>query len=296
MKDLDQMPLEIKKAYAKILSITLSVKGSIEQSKLINFYRLLANIKLNISDRYSLFPLHANNPKDLEALCREVVEGLSDQEINIVRFSLMKDMLIIMNVSDDPSYEEEAVFHSVRKNLNVPEEYVVYFKDEIENDQSFPEMVAEKEALSEVVKKEGIKVAALTAPYFCHKLVVNSKFNKKYKKSTFLSLSEIMYNKRRGRSKKMKKFLIPMALGAASYSVTKTLIEARKRKAEHLKKLTSNKALELQNRAINYLEQDIKTLTDPSMLQSDENPGVEEKIILIRKAVAQLKTSKPKLL
>ena len=137
IRGLDEMPWETKLNYCKILSLMVTIDGQVEQLKMVELYRLIAKVMLGDSKRPKLLEFIFEPKIELEDLWEKILEGLNNQEKNILRFSIIKDLLIIMRADYYEALEEIKFLEKTKEMLHISEEHMKFFEEEYQNDKNF---------------------------------------------------------------------------------------------------------------------------------------------------------------
>ncbi len=293
VRPLDKLPLKTKLAYCKILSLMLKEDSEPDQLKLAALYRLMAHIKITTAKRQEVLQYLNSSHRDLMALYRLLNEGLNLQEKNIVRFSLYKDLIIIMRANYVESPEEALLLSEAEEILDITEEHKAFIEEELQRDKSFYDEDVEIDCLKEAAD-EAVAVAAgigipLAALYYSS-----------YTGSLgFIGIVTGLHAMGRRLSKRHSLvFGIGISIGMAllSYRGTKWLLNYSKKGSNHLKELMAERLLEIHQLAICYLEKDIVYLQDRAIesKSKDDSTASPKKLLLkLRKTKALLEGTEP---
>ncbi len=137
IRDLVDLSNEIKVQYFKILLHMAEIDGELNLFELIKLYELMARIKVPQKERIYLLKGAANGSEDPVKICRTILGLLSGQERNILRFSLMKDLIIIMYADYHASPEERELFEELQVLLEINEDQLKIFLNEHGLEQVF---------------------------------------------------------------------------------------------------------------------------------------------------------------
>lgn len=286
IRELNNMPSQTKLKYCKILFIMAGVDEKISSLEMTELYRLMANIKLPQDKRISLLENMDKPKEEIKDLNDSLFDGLNHQERNILRFSLVKDLIIIMRADYYESHKEKELFHQLKYLLSITEEQLSLIEEEYEEDMVFfHQEIAETKArkrFKEIVSTTtalGIPIATL------------------YLKGSFEKDACIFKSSFRKRSNK-KDILKAIAIGAASYNVVKWWLGRKTNEQLLMKEYILKDCSNLQERAIAYLKRDINHI-QRYLQDIDGNNDMEilkRKIILLKKSLSQLQIDKPRLL
>ena len=300
IKPIEFMSVERKIIYAKILGLMLSI--SITEEKMVSYYRLLGQIRLDIESRMLLHDFVINPTEELDILCKGLVEGLVDQEYNIIRFSLTKDLIILMRAGGQTLETEHYLFNEARELLKIPEEYMSYFVDEYENDQVvFNEDYNETLILKHVKNQLAISTSlGIPTSYLCYRGYLKQILEYRKRKGLLLSLQRLGLIKRKQKKVRMSDLITALSLGFISYSLTKFLLNKKVSNENELKEMVYTRAQILHERAIAYMIKDINFLKTELQLIDENQNVIEEtlqpRVILLEGALNRIRNSKPVLL
>src|SRR5690554_3323517 len=100
IRDLREMPIKNKLQYFEVLFAMARIDDELNQLELAELYRLMSRVRLPEEERLTLLKSSQPSVENILATCRNATEGLKDQERNILRFSMIKDLMIIMLADD----------------------------------------------------------------------------------------------------------------------------------------------------------------------------------------------------
>lgn len=298
VKSLEFMEIDRKLTYSKILALMLSINK--EEEKVVAYYRLLGQIKLDINHRMLLHDFIFEPDETIEKLCLEVIKNLIGQEKNIVRFSLMKDLIIIMRAKDTLLIEEKKFFNKVKTLLEIPEEYMKYFEEEYERDQIVLEESIEEGIVVKAFKEQIAGTTAIGIPflYLYYRGYLRNIFMNSKKKRLLLKLQKFGIMRRENNNVKIKDTLTAISMGALAYTLAKYFLNRKINTDREIKELVIKRAQKLHDRASLYLIKDINFIN--IQLQTGENLPNKETLqsrrILLENALIRIRESKPVLL
>jgi len=135
IRNLENMPSNIKSIYSKILSLMTFINGNYNQLKIAEFYRIINKIQLPSSNRIDLMSIIIEKEMDFDQISTQI--DLDDQEKNIFRFSLIKDLIIIMKSDYIETEDEKKLLKNIQNHFNISNEQLSFFYEEYELDRCF---------------------------------------------------------------------------------------------------------------------------------------------------------------
>jgi hypothetical protein len=222
---------------------------------------------------------------------QKILEGLDDQEINILRFSLIKDLLIIMRADYYEGLEEKKFLEKTKKILQISEEHMKFFEEEYLNDKIFFEQIIIDDR-KEYIKKEFIAgAAALGIP-----LTIM------YPASIFgdyrLFKAKTPYWKKKREKVSAQRLGATILMSIFSYKSVKWILDQKKRKDLRFKELVFDEALKTHERAVEYIIKDLKYIENKIKIYEEnfrETDGLTGQKILLEKVLAAFNNSEPKI-
>ncbi|WP_090446207.1 hypothetical protein [Natronincola peptidivorans] len=287
IRDISAMSVETKLRYFNILAIMAAIDEEINQLEMMELYRMAARFKLLHKERLTMLEDIGKNHDEIMGLCEGLLEDLNDQERNIVRFSLMKDLIIIMKADYYEAPEEKKLLHTIKVFFKITEEQMDFFFEEYQQDRSFSEEEVIELYDGNKRKERILTATAIGIPIAAIYVIEGVKKNKSSFIQTFTKrLSNMDYLKAIG-------------LGMISYEIVKGLLKHKDNNESRLKQHLMKDSRKLQERAIRYLILDIANLQQK--LQEENQEGLEakylkEKIVLLEKTLASFHNTKPQLL
>ncbi|WP_156778755.1 hypothetical protein [Clostridium formicaceticum] len=287
IRNLMEMPPEIKYNYLKTLLTMANIDEKINSLEAAQFYRFMAKVQLGKEERKLFLKQMDKLEIDMDSLCKRLYRELNEQEKNIVRFSLIKDLMIMMKCDYYEAPEEVELFNEIKIILGITEEHMVFFIEEDEREKNFF-----RDIPSGYLRYEGLEEVALTTTAIGASLTTFF-FSDSFKKSRY-SLKKSSH-----KEKFIFDLLRAMVMGATSYTSLKWLLKRRKNKALILEKHLIQECEKLQERTKRYLTFDIQYLQE-SLKWAEENfiemESQREMIDLLKKSLAVLNNTKPQLL
>jgi len=139
IRNLENMPPNIKFIYSKILSLMTFINDNYNQLKIAEFYRIINKIQLPSSNRIDLMSIIIEKEMDFDQISIQIDldEDLDDQEKNIFRFSLIKDLIIIMKSDYIETEDEKKLLKNIQNHFNISNEQLSFFYEEYELDRCF---------------------------------------------------------------------------------------------------------------------------------------------------------------
>lgn len=295
VRPLEKLPLKVKLAYTKILALMLMTDRELDQLKLAALYRLMARIQITAVKRREVLEAVYKGQLVLEELVSQCYEGLNIQEKNILRFSLYKDLLIIMRANYMENSEEELLLDMISELFDINEEHKSFFHEELSRDINYFEADKPANLVNEAIVEATARASAIGIPLgiICYNGYIGG--------LGVLGILSGLHGLGRRITKKhslLAGLAITISLGMLSYNGTKYLFKAKDRYSSRLKELMAEDMQELQQLAISYLESDISYLqTKVQFLEATLNNldriTQEDILFSMKRAMALLKNSKP---
>lgn len=291
VRPLEKLPLKTKLVYSKLLALMLMADKDLDQLKLAALYRLLGRINLTSLKRQELLHFIYNGEEGLAELKEQVYEGLNDQEMNIVRFSLYKDLLILMRANYIELPEEALLLAEVEGVFEITEEHKVFFEEELLQDKDFYEE-KEKYCIGKTTDEAIATAAALGIPLAA--ICYNSYLGGLGSINLITGL-HALGKKLAKRHSILAGFGIALSLGLLSYKGTKYLLGLRDRECCNLQAKMAEEMEKIHQLAIDYIEKDIFYIENKVMNDTEDNK-IDEKtsgtlLLALKKAEATLKNT-----
>ncbi|SCY64557.1 hypothetical protein [Alkaliphilus peptidifermentans] len=278
VRPLEKLPSRTKLIYCKLLSLMVTVEGELNQLKLAELYRLMANIKLPSSKREQIIEyIITPNKESLELICQAAINDLNQQEKNILRFSLMKDLMIIMGADYSESKEEREYISEIQKIYEITEEQLEFFKNEYRTDQVFTDLKDTKLFVKHTAAKAMAIGIPITAIYFSGTFKGLGPFGIL---SGLLGLSKMKSHKKESY---LAGLVISIIMGFATYHSLKWIIDYNSKKNLKLQLLLKEEMRKIQDRGIRYISEDILSIDERIEDEKDTNlliPLQELRLIL----------------
>jgi len=291
VRPLDQLSLKTKLLYSKLLALMVMADKDIDQLKLAALYRLIGRLKLTSLKRQELLQFIYNGGEGLKELKEQVYQGLNDQEKNIVRFSLYKDLLILMRANYIELPEEAGLLAEVEEVFEITEEHKVFFEEELLQDKDFY-VAKEKECIG-VATDEAIAAAMalgipLAAIYYNGYLGGMGCIN-------LITGLHALGKKLSKRHSILAGLGITISLGLLSYKGTQYLLGIKDRSCCNLQKMLAEEMEKIHQLAIDYIEKDILYIESRELNYAKEN-NIDEKnsgvlLLALKKAEATLRNT-----
>ena len=295
VRPLEKLPLKVKLAYSKLLALMLMTDKELDQLKLAALYRLMARIKITSVKRQEVLDSIFKGEMDLVALGQQCYEGLNQQEKNIVRFSLYKDLLIIMRANYIEIPEERLLLEKIEGFFDIKDEHKAFFEEELVQDNNFYDEDKEINCIDEAVSEITARATAIGIP------LAAIYYNRYVGGFGAFGIVSGLHSIGKRVSKKhslIAGLSVVISLGLISYNGTKWLLKYKDRSKCNIKRLMAEEILEIHQLAINYLEKDIAHIEDRVEAEtlannSSEDFTLQEIIFSLKKACAVLRNTKP---
>lgn len=287
IRDLEAMPAETKLQYFKLLFNMALADGEFNQLEAMELYRLMGKAKVLQKQRLDLLNKMDTNSEDSIDTCKVLLEGLNDQEKNILRFSLIKDLIIIMEADHYQASEEIELFSKIKAFFQITEEQLQFFQEEYRQDKSFFEEDTPKLVAINRLEERIVTAAALGIP-------IGALYIKKSRdKNDYF----ICHRGRKGLSG--IDIFKALTIGVITYQGLKLLLRKKVHKQEGLKQYLYEECLKVQDKAMRYIVKD-KIYLEEKLINlekgNQEKVLLENRIVLLDKAFATFKNTKPHLL
>lgn len=295
IRDLESMPLDVRIKYSKILSGMTIADKDYNQLKLGELYRIIKKIELPHSERIQLIKHMSKQEENMVAVLESINldNYLNDQEKNIFRFSLMKDLINIMK-SDWVETEKEKIFlREIQDHFSISDEQLAFFYEEYELDRIYFDKNMDRSKLKEIIKEVSATAAAVGIPL---SLVYNSGSFKGL--GTLGAASGLMAL---GRKKKRYKHSLAIGLGASiaagiiTYKAVKCLWNIKKDEKEELAAMVKENMEALHEGTKNILYEDIEYFIYEEIKAARKGETVSEEdtllLDILKRTVATLENT-----
>ncbi len=294
VRALQKMPPENKLAYCKLLALMISVDSSTNQLVMAEFYRLMANIRLSTSKREEILIFLVQPDKNVDILCGEMLESINQQEKNILRFSLIKDLMIIIGADYVETTRENQLLKELEELLNITEEQKSFLVEEYQQDQNINQEDQKNNIKRKLMKETIAKSIALGVPL---SVVGFSGLNKGYGGGDIIAGLQQL-----GARKYTKRYSSAVGLGVtiltafSTYHLIKWLMNNINNNHNQLKDLIQEEMNLIHQRAIKYLEKDIEVFSEEKKTEIVNSTQIADIRDLLIKTIATLKNTKPKII
>ncbi len=295
IRSLEDMPLNIKFLYSNILSSMVCAGGSYNQLKLAGFYRIINKIQLPLKERIQLMNSIITKKIDFMAMCEELDldDYLNDQEKNIFRFSLMKDLIIIMKSDYVDTNNEKKLLRDIQNYFHISDEQFSFFSREYESDRRFFDDTADDRELKNIAVNTVSTAAALGIPL----IILN--YSGTFKGlGTFGIISGL---KALGMKKRTKKGSILLGLTSSillsimTYKIIKYILNVKKDEKTKLIQLMKEDIEKLHEGTKDIIYEDIEYFTDRAVGVKDRDNqdlgGILKIIDILKRAAATLENT-----
>ncbi|WP_026477165.1 hypothetical protein [Alkaliphilus transvaalensis] len=256
VRPIDKMPVENKLPYCKLLALMVGKDQPINQLKLAELYRLMANIRVATNTREAILNFLVEPTGEVKELCQEMLQNLNHQEKNILRFSLIKDLIIIVGADYVQMPEEKELLKEIEEILEITEEQKQFLKEEYQQDQTLEEGFVENKLSNQIVDETISKALALGIPLAA--IYFGGQIRGFGPLGTLLGLEQI------GGKRYTKKYSSAVGLGLiilgafSTYHLVKWGLSFNRDDERELKELIHEKMSTIHQRAIQYLKRDIE--------------------------------------
>lgn len=284
IRDLVDLSNEIKVQYFKILLHMAEIDGELNLFELIKLYELMARIKVPQKERIYLLKGAANGSEDPVKICRTILGLLSGQERNILRFSLMKDLIIIMYADYHASPEERELFEELQVLLEINEDQLKIFL----NEHGLEQVFFEEDYSKSVKTNRKCEILLITPAIGVGAMAMHMK---DAKKRPLLS--------RRGKRQTEKNLFKATFLGLLSYGLLKWICKRKINNEEKFKAELYKYWLKNQERAKKYLNGDKQYLQKyliNSKVEDKEKVLIKNLCSLLDRGYEILQNTKPSIL
>lgn len=295
IRSLEDMPLNIKFLYSNILSSMVCAGGIYNQLKLAAFYRIINKIQLPLRERIQLMNSIITKKVDFTVMCEklDLDDYLNDQEKNIFRFSLMKDLIIIMKSDYIDTNNEKKLLRDIQNYFHISDEQFSFFSREYESDRRFFDDAADDRELKNIAVNTVSTAAALGIPL----IILN--YSGTFKGlGTFGIISGL---KALGMKKRTKKGSILLGLTSSillsimTYKIIKYILNVKKDEKTKLIQLMKEDIEKLHEGTKDIIYEDIEYFTNRAVGIKDKDNqdlgGILKIIDILKRAVATLENT-----
>lgn len=161
---LEDMPLEIRLAYVKIIvNFLLEGDDTINEKEYGQLYSLIARLNLSADARFGLL-LYQASPEPCEKLIETMREPLDDLARHEIIFSLVKDLIYIHMQTRGVNYKQSSLISSLVVKYGISQEQMALFKTSIENDRKIYDDETDDSSLESGFRSVAANAAAVGVP------------------------------------------------------------------------------------------------------------------------------------
>lgn len=295
IRSLEDMPLNIKFLYSNILSSMVCADGSYNQLKLSGFYRILNKIQLPLKERIQLMNFIITKKVDFPAMCEglDLDDYLNDQEKNIFRFSLMKDLIIIMKSDYIDTNNEKKLLKDIQNYFHISDEQFSFFRREYESDRRFFDDIADDWEFKNIAVNTVSTAAALSIPLVI--LNYSGTFKGLGTFGIISGLKALGMKKRTKRGSILLGLTSSILLSITTYKIMKYILNVKKDEKTKLIQLMREHIEKLHEGTKDIIYEDIEYFTNRAVEIKDKDNqdlGSILKIIdILKRAVATLENT-----
>ncbi|MFW5649658.1 MAG: hypothetical protein ACOCG5_11285 [Candidatus Alkaliphilus sp. MAG34] len=296
IRSLENMPLNIKFLYGKLLGAMVLADGDHNQLRLAEFYRIINNIRLPSKERIQLLNSIAIKKVDFSVMRDEIDldRYLNEQERNIFRFSLMKDLIIIMKSDYIETSNEKELLKDIQNYFHVSDEQLSLFRGEYELDRRFFDDATNDQEFRNIVINIVSTAAALGIPLVV--LNYSGTFKGLSTLGTISGLRAMGRKKRTGKSSILMGLATSILLGITTYKTMKYIFSIKKDGKTKLVQLIREHIEELHESTKDIIYKDIEYFTNRVAETKDEGgkdlDNALKIISILKRAVATLENTK----
>ncbi len=295
IRSLENMPLNIKFLYSNILSSMVCAGGIYNQLKLAAFYRIINKIQLPLKERIQLMNSIITKKIDFPAMCEglDLDDYLNDQEKNIFRFSLMKDLIIIMKSDYIDTNNEKRLLKDIQNYFHISDEQFSFFVREYESDRRFFDDTADNQELKNIAVNTVSTAAALGIPLII--LNYSGTFKGLGTFGIIFGLRALGKNKRTKRGSILLGLTSSILLSITTYKIMKYTLNVKKDEKTKLIQLMREDIEKLHEGTKDIIYEDIEYFTNRAVEIKDKDNqdlgNILKMIDILKRAVATLENT-----
>lgn len=295
IRSLENMPLNIKFLYSNILSSMVCAGGIYNQLKLAAFYRIINKIQLPLKERIQLMNSIITKKIDFPAMCEglDLDDYLNDQEKNIFRFSLMKDLIIIMKSDYIDTNNEKRLLKDIQNYFHISDEQFSFFVREYESDRCFFDDTADNQELKNIAVNTVSTAAALGIPLII--LNYSGTFKGLGTFGIISGLKALGKNKRTKRGSILLGLTSSILLSITTYKIMKYTLNVKKDEKTKLIQLMREDIEKLHEGTKDIIYEDIEYFTNRAVEIKDKDSqdlgSILKMIDILKRAVATLENT-----
>ena len=295
IRSLENMPLNIKFLYSNILSSMVCAGGIYNQLKLAAFYRIINKIQLPLKERIQLMNSIITKKIDFPAMCEglDLDDYLNDQEKNIFRFSLMKDLIIIMKSDYIDTNNEKRLLKDIQNYFHISDEQFSFFVREYESDRRFFDDTADNQELKNIAVNTVSTAAALGIPLII--LNYSGTFKGLGTFGIISGLRALGKNKRTKRGSILLGLTSSILLSITTYKIMKYTLNVKKDEKTKLIQLMREDIEKLHEGTKDIIYEDIEYFTNRAVEIKDKDSqdlgNILKMIDILKRAVATLENT-----
>lgn len=296
IRSLENMPINIKFLYSKILSIMVCMDDDYNQLKLAEFYRIISKIQLPSKERIQLMNSITIKKADFFTVCEDMDlnEYLNEQEKNIFRFSLMKDLIIIMKSDYIDTDNEKKLLKDVQNYFHISDEQFSFFNREYELDRRFFDDIIDNKEFKNIIINTVSAATALGIPLVV--LNYSGTFKGLGTWGIISGLRALGMKRRTGKGSIALGLAVSILLSITTYKITKYILNIKKDEKTRLIELIKEDIEKLHEDTKSTIYEDIGYFTNRAAEIKENDNGNLDRILkiinILKRAAATLENTK----
>ena len=281
VRDIRKLDVDIKQEYGLVIASLFKNLMDADVFQMRAFYKILAYIQVPKKHRKKILNFLISDEPDEESLQNRIeymLNKLKGQERDILRFTLMEDLLVMATANSYMSEEKKALLEKVQEYLLITDEQMKIFEKELEPNGglSLRENNSDKKNL---FKNKLSKGMAIGVPLFFLYYSPHNAY-----RHNFSSFALLQLDKKLNPQKSLYTLGNYLILGSVLYSLVVWGLNQRDRRNNKLKKILLEETQQLINRSKKYLEEDLSYF-EKSLKKSPVNEVQNNYKILMEKTL-----------
>ena len=163
-RPLEDMPIDIKVMYLKIIVNYLMEDGKIDDKEYSKLYNLIVRLKIDQDHRFMIIDYH-NKLEDVDILLKQLFETVDIVMHKELQYSIIKDIIYINNeCHSDKNYRESEFIKHIVGKLNIEDKQLDLIEEAIEADKKLFDDSVDDKGLETGIRELATGAAAVGVP------------------------------------------------------------------------------------------------------------------------------------
>lgn len=259
IRTLEVMPEEVKILYTKILAAQTLVDRQLDSKEFSDLYVFMAQIGLDAAAREQVRKSLVNQDVDMIAMVDQVISKVKPDEQNVIKFSIIKDLLRVSRMDGQISSEETKNVEIIAAHLYQGKEQagqiITFAEKAIEYDEKLLMGKLTMEEFTKGAKNLAVTAASIgvpiTAVYFSGSVIGLSAAG------IISGLTELGLGGILGFSSLVTGIGVVVIMGIVTFKLVRWAITGKERRMEKMREHIIQEIIKLNQKAMSSLAEDI---------------------------------------